>query len=120
MDRPVSQIVDEIIAVLGMRRVKKSQRKIVNSLVRLMYFVDRRKEEFQECPLSDTELAILTTYYYQPKRTTEILAISDRALRSRMSKIRDKLEVRNNIEAICIARENDWIQQEEQEPRSRP
>lgn len=113
MDRPVSQIVDEIVAILGIRKVKKSQRKIINSFVRLLYFLDQRAHEFKSCPLSETELSILTTYYLNSKNTTEILAISERALRGRMSKIRDKLKVRNNIEAICIARENNWIQIEE-------
>lgn len=108
MERPASHLVDNIIDLIGISAPTKSHRKIVNSMIRLLYYSGSIRELREECPLNALELKILYIYYEQPRRVSEILSVSDRALRNRMLKIRNKLKVNNNIEAIRIARENNW------------
>ena len=114
MDRPVSHLVDSIIRVVGIRNPSKNHRKIINTMIRLLYYSSNYNESSRTCPLSPTELKVLYIYYNNPKRVTDILSISDRTLRNRMLKIRNKLEVANNIEAIRLARENNWWLKEEE------
>lgn len=108
MERPASHLVDSIIDLVGINIPTKNHRKIVNSMIRLLYYSGSLSEYRKDCPLNALELKILFVYYEEPRRVAEVLSISERALRSRMMKIRNKLKVQNNIEAIRIGRENNW------------